>query len=278
MRWDGGRRSGDVEDRRGIGPGAVGGGLGIGGVVIALIAYFVFGVDPSTLLDSTAAPPAEQQQAAPGSPGDRQGQFVDTVFTSINDTWAETFQAAGETYEKPTIVLYDQATGTGCGTGQAAMGPFYCPRDRKVYLDLSFFQELGTRFGAPGEFAQAYVIAHEVGHHIQTLDGTSDKVRRAQERAGSERAANQYSVRLELQADCYAGVWANRYSGTGRLDPGDIDNALAAASAVGDDTLQKQTRGTVVPDSFTHGSSADRKRWFQTGYQSGNPGSCNTFG
>jgi hypothetical protein len=275
MRGQGGRESGNIEDRRGLGPVAIGGG-GIGAVVLALIGYFVFGVDPSALLSSQQAN-APQQQGVVGAPSDTEGRFVDVVNTSLEDVWTPLLARRGLRYDPPKVVLYDQATGTGCGMGQAAMGPFYCPTDRKVYLDLAFFRELEQRFGAPGEFARAYVIAHEVGHHVQNLTGTSEKVSRAEQMASSETEANRYSVRLELQADCYAGVWARHYAGTGRLDPGDIESALGAASAVGDDTLQKQSRGRVVPDSFTHGSAAQRTQWFSAGYRSGDPDDCDTF-
>jgi predicted metalloprotease len=279
MRWEGGEEGGNVEDRRGMGPVGIGGGVGVIGVIVALIGYFVFGIDPRSILsaEQQVAPQAEQQ-GAQGAPKDAQGRFANVVFTSVNKTWAAEFQRAGRTYEPPTLVLYEQSTVTGCGIGQTAMGPFYCPRDRKVYLDLAFFRELSDRFGAPGDFARAYVIAHEVGHHVQNLLGVSDMATRSEQAAGSRSAANRVSMKVELQADCYAGVWAKRYQATGRLDPGDIDNALTAASAVGDDTLQKRTRGTVVPDSFTHGSAAQRTQWFRTGLNSGDPDACDTFG
>ena len=279
MRWDGGEEGGDVEDRRGLSPLHIGGGIGAGGVILALIGYFVFGIDPRQILaaDPAAGPAAEQQQAATGAPTDPQGRFANVVFTSTERVWASQFKAQGKTWENPKLVLYDQATITGCGIGQEAMGPFYCPRDGKVYLDLAFFRELSQRFGAPGDFARAYVIAHEVGHHVQNLLGVSDKAAQAEQAAGSRAGANRVSVAVELQADCYAGVWAKAYQQTGRLDPGDIPVALKAASSVGDDTLQRQTRGVVVPDSFTHGSAAQRTHWFAQGYQSGDPASCNTF-
>lgn len=277
MKWRGGARDGDVEDRRGLGPAV--GGVGVGGVIIALIAYFVFGVDPNDLLNSgvIGGEDGSQGQAKHGSPTDEQGQFADTVFTSANRGWSAYFEKQGQTYEKPTIVLYDGRARTGCGQGVSAMGPFYCPNDRKVYIDLSFFQELSSRFGAPGEFARAYVIAHEVGHHVQTLTGVSQKARAAMEQASSQAEANAYSIALELQADCYAGVWAANYAQTGRLEDGDIGSAMAAAAAVGDDTLQKRTQGQAVPDSFTHGTSEQRTRWFMTGYRSGDPAACDTF-
>ena len=261
-----------------MGPVAVGGG--IGGVALLVIAYLLFGEDGArTVMQMQGqGQSVAEQQGQRGSPSDEQGQFADVVTTSVNDIWAEEFRRHGQTYERPTTVLYSGGTTTGCGIGQSAMGPFYCPNDHKVYLDLSFFQELSDRFGAPGDFARAYVIAHEIGHHVQNLEGRSEQVQRAQQAAGSEREANQWSVRLELQADCYAGVWANRYGSSGRLDPGDIQAAITAAAAVGDDTLQRQTRGRVAPDSFTHGSAEQRTRWFRVGYDSGDPAACNTFG
>jgi hypothetical protein len=278
MRWSGGRRSGNIEDRRGMKGGVVG-GVGAGGVILALIGYFVFGIDPSTTLSTVSAVSGgEQQQQAgvEGSPSDQAGAFVDVVSTSVDDVWAGIFQQQGERYTPPKVVLYSQGTPTGCGAGQAAMGPFYCPNDQKVYLDLSFWNELADRFGAEGEAARAYVIAHEIGHHIQNLTGQMPKA----ERMGA-RGADSGSVRLELQADCYAGVWVARAgqvsSGQVTLDPKDVEDGLRAAAAVGDDTLQKQTQGRIVPDAFTHGSSEQRMRWFQRGVKSGDPGSCDTF-
>ncbi|MEO8115459.1 MAG: neutral zinc metallopeptidase [Phenylobacterium sp.] len=279
MRWLGGRESGNIEDRRGLGPVGIG-GLGAGGVVLALIGYFVFGIDPSTTLDAVngAAPQAEQQEGFRGAPKDEAGRFVDVVATSVDDVWTGIFRQQGQTYRPPAaVVLYDQATGTGCGTGQSAMGPFYCPQDQKVYLDLSFWNELASRFGAKGEAARAYVIAHEIGHHVQNLTGAADRARRL-----GARGAQSGSVRLELQADCYAGVWAAHApevsGGQVALDPKDVEDGLAAAAAVGDDTLQKQTQGRVAPDSFTHGTSEQRMRWFRTGVTTGDPAACDTFG
>jgi len=276
MRWSGGRQSGNIEDRRGISGGAVG-GIGAGGVILALIGYFVFGIDPSTTLSTVnSVAPQEQKAGVEGAPTDEAGKFVDVVSTSVDDVWSQVFQQQGQRYTPPRVVLYDQATGTGCGTGQAAMGPFYCPADQRVYLDLSFWDELANRFGAGGDAAKAYVIAHEIGHHVQHLTGQTDRA----ERMGA-RGADSGSVRLELQADCYAGVWAAHVAqvsgGQVALDPKDIEDGLRAASAVGDDTLQKQTQGRVVPDAFTHGSSAQRMRWFRTGVDSGDPASCDTF-
>lgn len=276
MRW-GGRGGGNIEDRRGMGPVGVG-GLGAGGVILALVGYFFFGIDPSTTTSVLGgATSVEQQEGVRGSPADEAGRFVDVVSGNVDDVWRVMFRQSGQTYERPAaIVLYDQATGTGCGTGQAAMGPFYCPADRKVYLDLSFWQELETKFGAGGEAARAYVIAHEIGHHVQTLTGASDRSRRM-----GARGAESGAVRLELQADCYAGVWvahaAQVSNGEVTLDPRDIEDGLRAAAAVGDDTLQKKSQGRVVPDAFTHGSSEQRMRWFRRGVQTGDPAACDTF-
>jgi hypothetical protein len=278
MQWRGGRRSGGIEDRRGLGPVGVG-GIGAGGVILALIGYFVFGVSPQTTLSALngAGAPAAQQQGVRGSPADEQGRFVDVVATNVDDVWSAIFQQEGRAWRPPAaVVLYDQATGTGCGLGQSAMGPFYCPTDRKVYLDLSFWNELAGRFGATGDAAKAYVIAHEIGHHVQNLLGETVEA----ERLGS-RGASSGSVRLELQADCYAGVWAAHAAqvsgGQVALNPGDIEDGLRAAAAVGDDTLQREAQGRVVPDSFTHGTSAQRTRWFRTGVTTGDPAACDTF-
>ena len=281
MRWEDGNRYGGVEDRRGMGGVGIAGG-GIGAVALGLLGYFLFGINPLTIIDAAnELAPQTQQEGRVGSPQDRAGQFVDTVVSSTSDVWKAEFGKMNRAYQPPRLVLYEQATGTQCGFGQAAMGPFYCPRDNRVYLDLQFFNELSSRFGAPGDFAQAYVLAHEVGHHVQQLLGTGDQVRRAQEQSGNRTEANRYSVALELQADCYAGVWAahaDEVSG-GRvaLEAGDLQEGLRAASAVGDDTLQRETRGRVVPDSFTHGSSEQRQRWLLKGYQSGDLKACDTF-
>jgi len=276
MRWQGGRTSGSVEDRRGLGPVGVG-GMGVGGVVLALIGYFVFGISPDTTQQVLGGGATQEQHGQVGTPADEAGRFVDVVETSTTDVWSQIFQQEGKRYTPPAgVVLYDQATGTGCGLGQTAMGPFYCPNDQKVYLDLAFWQELETRFGAKGDFARAYVIAHEIGHHVQRLSGSMDQA----DQLGA-RGATSGSVRLELQADCYAGVWAAHASqasgGKIALEPGDIEEGMTAASSVGADAIQSQTQGRVVPDSFTHGSSAQRMRWFRTGYQSGDPGACDTF-
>lgn len=281
MRWLGGDGSGNVEDRRGLGPVAVG-GVGIGGVLLALIGYFVFGITPDTSVNPVGDPAGsqiEQQQAgARGAPQDEEGRFVDVIATSVDQVWSRQFAQAGRTYTPPAAeVLYDQSTLTGCGLGQSAMGPFYCSQDQKVYLDLAFWQELDSRFGASGEAARAYVIAHEMGHHVQNLLGQSTEASRL-----GARGAQSGSVRLELQADCYAGVWAAHASevsgGKVALDPKDIEQGLRAAAAVGDDALQRATTGRVAPDSFTHGTSEQRMRWFRTGVASGNPGACDTFG
>ncbi|MDP3746241.1 MAG: neutral zinc metallopeptidase [Phenylobacterium sp.] len=278
MRWQGGRRGGNVEDRRGMGPVGVG-GIGVGGVILAAIGYFVFGIDPSTtmaVVEGVGGQAQQEQAGVRGAPTDEAGQFVDVIEGSTTDVWTPIFAQNRQSYQPPAaIVIYSQATGTGCGTGQAAMGPFYCPADRKVYLDLSFWQELETRFGAKGEAARAYVLAHEIGHHVQHLTGQTDRVERG------SRGEDSSAVRLELQADCYAGVWvahaAEASGGQVALDPKDIEDGIRAASAVGDDTLQRQTQGRVMPDAFTHGTSEQRMRWFRTGVQTGDPGACDTF-
>ncbi|MBD5803359.1 putative neutral zinc metallopeptidase [Azoarcus sp. Aa7] len=277
-----GRESDNVEDRRGEGGGGFGGGrsIGVGTIVIALVAMY-FGIDPRVILDTASvsqSPPPAASRAAPRSPAeDELARFASMVLADTEDTWGTIFKSGGGRYEEPRMVLYTGATRSACGVGQAAMGPFYCPADQKVYLDLSFFNELKNRFRAPGDFAQAYVIAHEVGHHVQNLLGISEKVQRARERV-SERQGNQLSVRLELQADCLAGVWAHHADRSRQvLEAGDVEEALGAATAIGDDRLQKQTQGQVVPDSFTHGSSAQRVRWFRTGLEKGSLKACDTF-
>lgn len=287
MRLDDERESDNIEDRRGEDSG--GGGFGIGGrsigigtVVLALAASYFFGIDPSVILGlgSRVPSPAPQAQQAPAHKppaNDEAVRFVSHVLADTEDTWRQLFASAGKTYQDPKLVLFSGATRTGCGLGQAAMGPFYCPADQKLYIDLSFYRDLKERFHAPGDFAQAYVIAHEVGHHVQNLLGISAKVDAARSRAG-ERQANDLSVRLELQADCLAGVWAfhaNRARNI--LEQGDIEEALNAATAIGDDRLQQQSRGYAVPESFTHGTSAQRVRWFKRGIDSGDLKQCNTF-
>jgi hypothetical protein len=280
MRWQGGRRGGGVEDRRGMGGGAVAGGS-IGVAVLALIGYFVFGIDPSTTtqIASQFGAAGATQEGKQGTPEDQAGLFVDVVGRNINEVWAQKLDG----YRPPdNIVLYEGGTGTACGYGQAAFGPFYCPADRQVYLDLSFWQELETNLGGSGaDFARAYVLAHEVGHHVQTLTGASEQVQRAQQSARSEGEANRYSVALELQADCYAGVWAANAAavsgGEVALEPGDLEEGLRTASAIGDDALQRNSGRGVNPESFTHGSSEQRVEWLRRGYQSGDPAACDTF-
>ncbi|MRV72413.1 metalloprotease [Duganella sp. FT92W] len=285
MKWEGNRESDNVEDRRGGGGGGGfgfgGGTIGIGTVILALLGSWIFGINPLTMLGMlSGGGPAPQVQQAPAHappPSDKQARFVATVLADTEDVWGEQFRAGGSQYVRPKLVLFSDRTPTACGTGQAAMGPFYCPADSKVYIDLSFYRLMQQRFHVAGEFAQAYVIAHEVGHHVQHLTGVSGKVEQARRNA-SEREGNALSVRLELQADCYAGVWAfhaNRARSI--LEQGDIETALNAASAIGDDALQRQSRGEVVPDSFTHGTSEQRVRWFKRGIDSGDAMQCDTF-
>ena len=282
MRWQGGRRGGNIDDRRGMGGGVAVGGLGIGGLVIAAIGYFVFGIDPSTTQQITSqlgGATASSEQGQTGSPEDQAGQFVDVIGTNIDDVW----RTKMEGYQPPTVVLYEGGTGTACGTGQAAMGPFYCPADQQVYLDLSFWQELETSLGGSGaEFARAYVIAHEYGHHVQTLTGTSQAARRAQQQARGQAEANRYSVALELQADCYAGMWARNASavsnGQVAVEAGDLEEGMRTASAIGDDNLQRRSGRAVQPDGFTHGSSAQRVAALRRGYETGDPAACDIDG
>ena len=295
MKWDGQRESSQIEDRRGSGGGGragggirVGGGrgVGLGTIAIALVAGWIFGINPGTIIGvlgglEGAAPGATQQAPAPGAtrsaPQDENARFVSTVLASTEDIWQETFQASGRDYRKPVLVLYRGSTRSACGTGQAAMGPFYCPGDEKVYLDLGFFETMRRQLGAPGDFAQAYVVAHEVGHHVQHLLGITDRVDALRGRQ-SEAQANAMSVRLELQADCFAGVWAGRsQQAKNWLEQGDLEEAMNAASQIGDDTLQQNAGGAVRPESFTHGSSAQRMRWFQRGFQSGQVSQCDTL-
>ena len=280
MRLDDERESSNVEDRRGSGGGLpIGGkGIGIGTIAIALVAMY-FGVDPSVILNMGQGLQQKAPVEAQAIPADDpMAKFVAKVLGSTEDTWGKIFAESGQQYLAPKLVLFSGQTPTACGSGQAAMGPFYCPGDQKVYIDLSFYQEMKTRFNAPGDFAQAYVIAHEVGHHIQNLMGTSDKVQQARQNARNEAQANQYSIRLELQADCYAGVWANHADGANRiLEQGDVEEAMTAAAAIGDDALQKQAQGYAVPDSFTHGTSQQRMHWFNQGLSTGNIKQCDTF-
>ena len=285
MRLDDQYESDNVEDRRGDGGIAGGagsmGGLGIGAIVVALAASYFFGIDPSLLLNLAANAPHAQTTApvAARKPpsDDTLARFVAKVLASTETTWDAVLKEGGARYQYPKLVLFNGTTPTACGTGQSAMGPFYCPADRKVYIDFAFYRDLKQRFHAPGEFAQAYVIAHEVGHHVQNLLGISDKVHRAQQNAGTARA-NALSVRLELQADCFAGVWANRADAAKQIiEPGEIEQALNAASAIGDDRLQQQTQGRIVPESFTHGTSEQRMRWFKRGIDTGDVRQCDTF-
>ncbi|MEC5387573.1 neutral zinc metallopeptidase [Uliginosibacterium sp. H3] len=283
MRFDDDSESSNVDDRRGGGGMPRGGTIGIGTAVLALAAWY-FGIDPSIVINgSRALQQNSQQEQGSGRPVDASPEeqksvhFVKVVLKDLEKTWQEQLPAqTGRAYVDPRLVLFRGATQTACGTGQTAMGPFYCPADQKVYIDLAFYDELQRRFHAPGDFAQAYVIAHEVGHHVQQLLGISGKVHQAQERA-SQAQANALSVRLELQADCFAGVWAY-YANKERhaLEPGDVDEAMAAAKAIGDDALQS-AQGRVVPDSFTHGTSEQRKRWLQRGLESGSMAQCDTF-
>ena len=279
MRLEDQRESENVEDRRGAGMGAGRGRLGIGGIVIALALGYFFGIDPSALMGmlDQGMPTAASVPAGKPPADDEMARFVSKVLSSTEDTWRDVFRQSGREYEDPKLVLFTGATPTACGTGQSAMGPFYCPGDRKVYIDLAFYRDLRERFEAPGEFAQAYVIAHEVGHHVQHLLGISDRVRAARGRVG-EAEANALSVKLELQADCFAGVWGRSADTMKRLlEPGEIEQALNAAAAIGDDRLQQQSRGVVIPESFTHGSSEQRVRWFKRGFESGDPKVCDTF-
>jgi uncharacterized protein len=283
MRLGGARESGNVEDRRGMGLGkggmAVGGGCG---TLIIIILALVFGLDPRQLLDSGVVPsegppPAQRTGPQQQQRSDEQSQFIRRVLGTTEDVWNDIFKRNGSQYREPALVLFTGQVQSACGRATASVGPFYCPGDEKVYIDLSFYDELQTRFRAPGDFAQAYVIAHEVGHHVQNLLGTSDKVTQLQQRARSEAQANDLSVRLELQADCYAGVWGFYAKQKNILDPGDLEEALGAASAIGDDRLQREGGGRVVPDSFTHGSSEQRTRWFRAGFDTGDLRRCDTF-
>ena len=306
MRWEGEKESSNVEDRRGRGGfgrsgGIRTGGIGIGTLIIALLGALLFGVNPLTVIDMLGGggmAVEQPQQSSPGQtrPGQSGGQaggqggsqgsdqgtdqerrFVAVVLGSTEEVWSKMFAASGSRYPAPRLVLYSGMTPTGCGTGNAQAGPFYCPADQQVYIDLSFYRTLRDRFGAGGDTAQAYVIAHEVGHHIQNITGLMDKVQAARQRL-SEADYNQLSIRLELQADCYAGVWAN-HSQQARswFDAADIEEAMRAAAAVGDDNIQRRTQGVVVPEAFTHGSSAQRVRWFRTGLESGSIQQCDTF-
>jgi uncharacterized protein len=278
MRWEGRRESQNVEDRRGMRFGRAG-GIGLGTIVLALVAAY-FGVDPSVVLQGTQ-PSQQQAEQVPYKETPEEAQkreMVSVVLADTEDAWTALFAATGQTYEKPKLVLFSGAVQSACGFAEAAVGPFYCPGDRQVYIDLSFYDELQNRFGAPGDFAQAYVVAHEVGHHVQTLLGISDRNMAARQRA-SEAEANALSVRQELQADCFAGIWAHNADRSRQLlEQGDVEEGLNAAAAIGDDRLQKKSRGYVSPESFTHGSSEQRVRWFKRGFESGQMESCDTFG
>ena len=279
MRWKSGRRSTNIEDRRGArAPKMIGGGIGT--IVLVLVAMY-FGVDPTPLLQGMQSGGVSSSGTRPTEADLRNDPLADMVAVVMGDTedvWSEVFAAKGRRYQAPTLVMFTGATRSACGLGQAAMGPFYCPADQKAYIDLGFYDQMRTRFKAPGDFAQAYVIAHEVGHHVQNLLGISGKVHQMKQSMG-ETAGNALSVRLELQADCLAGVWANRaHKARNILEAGDVEEALNAASAIGDDTLQRQSQGTVVPESFTHGTSAQRQRWFRVGLDSGDADRCDTFG
>jgi predicted metalloprotease len=284
MRLDDIPRSDNVEDQRGSGGGiGRGAGIGLGTIVLVVIGYFA-GISPSTMLSLLNGDDSQGAVSAAPNPGiteadrsDPQVDFVRAILGSTEETWGAYFKNIGKTYTPPHLVLFSRQVGSACGFASSASGPFYCPGDQKVYIDLSFYRQLATQFGAPGEFARAYVIAHEVGHHVQYLLGISDKAAQAEESAGKV-GANHVSVEVELQADCFAGVWAQQANQARKiLEPGDLEQGLAAASSVGDDTLQKREQGTVVPDSFTHGTSAERVRWFRRGFEAGKIENCNTF-
>jgi predicted metalloprotease len=280
MRWQSGRRSSNIEDQRGrrISRKAKSGGIGI--LLLAVVGMY-FGIDPSVVLDIgnslNSSPTTKTSQYQPSAEENNLADFVAVVLGDTEDTWDEIFRRNGGSYSEPTLVLFSGAVQSACGFAESAMGPFYCPGDQKVYIDLSFYYDLKYKMNAPGDFAQAYVIAHEVGHHVQNLLGISEKVHAARNRLSSK-DYNQLSVRLELQADCFSGIWANHADRTRQvIEPGDIDEALNAASQIGDDRLQRQSRGYVTPDSFTHGTSKQRAQWFRTGYSAGDINSCNTF-
>jgi hypothetical protein len=282
MRWESGRRSENVEDRRGVNVSRRVAGGGIGTILLVLVALY-FGIDPSIILNQSplqipgSGAPTQSEPYSASPEEKRLGEFVSVVLADTEDTWQGLFRSMGKTYEVPKLVLFSGAVESACGMASAAMGPFYCPMDQKVYIDLSFYSDLKNRFGAPGDFAQAYVIAHEVGHHVQNLLGIAEKVQSMRSRM-SETEANRLSVMMELQADCLSGVWAHHADRARQiLEQGDIEEALNAASSIGDDRMQRQARGHVTPDSFTHGSSAQRVRWFKRGLETGNIGQCNTF-
>ena len=303
MQWRGRRQSTNIEDRRGsrggfggfgggggpriglpIGRARAGGGLGIGAIVVILIIAWITGINPLELLSGAGGggsvvtgQPSSQQRAPTGTPDDQAGQFVAVVLADTESTWQRIFKEGGQTYRDPVLVLFSGSTASPCGFASAASGPFYCPGDQKVYIDLDFYRELRDRFKAPGDFAQAYVVAHEIGHHVQNLLGILPEVNATRQKAG-EVEANELSVRLELQADCLAGIWAHDAESRNVLEVGDIDEALNAAAQIGDDAIQRRTQGYVVPESFSHGSSEQRSRWFKRGYEDGTLNSCDTFG
>ena len=280
MRWEGARQSTNVQDRRGMGGATMVGGGGIGMLILVLIISFITGRNPLELLSQVeqSAPPAETQSPPTGGvpSNDPQARFVAAVLGDTEDTWNRIFERGNGNYQEPVLVLFDGSVRSACGSASAAVGPFYCPGDHKVYLDLSFFRDLAQRFGAPGDFAQAYVVAHEVGHHVQTLLGVSDQVQRARQRGGQS-DANDLSVRMELQADCFAGVWGHHANQKQLLDSDDMAEGLRAAAAIGDDRLQRQSQGYVVPESWTHGSSEQRTRWLKRGLETGDVNQCDTF-
>jgi uncharacterized protein len=278
MRWESGRRSTNVEDRRGLGSGAAMGGGGIGMLLLILVISLISGTSPLELMQrvDTSGASSDAVEARVPPPDDPQAQFVAVVLADTEDTWNRIFTRSGARYREPVLVLFDGSVRSACGMASAAVGPFYCPADRKMYLDTAFFRDLDRRFGAPGEFAQAYVIAHEVGHHVQTLLGISSRVQQARSRM-SPAEGNELSVRQELQADCYAGVWGHHAGRRDLLEDGDIEDGLRAAAAIGDDRLQRQAQGYTVPESFTHGTSEQRQRWFRRGLQTGDVSQCDTF-
>ncbi len=296
MKWENNRQSDNIEDRRSQpgGGGMFGGGgrrrggkgIGLGTIAVAFIAAWIFGINPMTILGFLGGAGdlmPSQTQSAPsnstptGRPADEMGQFVAAVLGGTEDAWGAVFRQGGAQYEPPRLVMFRGSTQTACGQGQAAMGPFYCPADRKVYIDLSFYETLKRQLGAPGDFAQAYVVAHEVGHHVQNLMGLTGKVDSMRGRV-SEREHNALSVRLELQADCFAGIWAHHnHKSKAILEAGDVEEAMNAAAAIGDDALQRKSQGVVIPDSFTHGSSEQRQRWFYKGLETGSVQACDTF-
>jgi predicted metalloprotease len=282
MRWEGQRRSDNVEDRRGVRvPGGMAGG-GIGTILVVMLISWVTGVNPLLLFQMAdglgGGSQAPTQTGPTGAPAnDPQAEFAAVVLADTEDTWTRVFQQGGERYQPPTLVLFTDAVESACGTNSAAVGPFYCPLDRKVYIDLSFYRELDQQFGAPGDFAQAYVLAHEVGHHVQTLLGISERVSQVRQRSG-EVESNQLSVLQELQADCFAGVWGHHAGRRNLLDPGDVEEGMQAAASIGDDTIQRRGRGRVSPESWTHGSSAQRVEWLRRGLTQGTVDACDTFG